>query len=243
MPLARDKTFGQSARMDAGFVAEYRGFKRRLWSGRFQGRVPIFLSCMRTAHAGPQWRVARVRLRVRGCCCNFTSHQVWSAVRLDDLQRCPELKSSCACLLVFASRPVARMHLSGIAWGSRCTSGGFCLSPSRPVWMLRVSWRILEVGDKMRRRAHACVLLLPWLVLQTQAGFPNQINIGEWFNYLLLKILNIPFYTRWSSSTCCITHRDFIREVCISSAKQSVIMWMSLLLSLTRTSVKSGRCS
>lgn len=95
-----------------------------------QGRVPIFLSCMRTAHAGPQWRVARVRLCVRGCCCcNFTSHQVWSAVRLDDLQRCPELRSSCACLLVFGSRPVARMHLSGIAWGSRCTSGGFCCRP------------------------------------------------------------------------------------------------------------------
>ncbi|KTG45341.1 hypothetical protein cypCar_00002204 [Cyprinus carpio] len=33
----------------------------------------------------------------------------------------------------------------------------------------------------MRRRAHASVLLLPWLVLQTQAGFPNQINIGGLF--------------------------------------------------------------
>lgn len=37
----------------------------------------------------------------------------------------------------------------------------------------------------MRRRAHACVLLLPWLILQIHAGFPNQINIGEWFDYLL----------------------------------------------------------
>jgi len=65
--LARGKTFGPSAQMDTGFVAEYRRFERRLWSGRFsESRADfseLYADCARgSAVAGCARAFARTRV-------------------------------------------------------------------------------------------------------------------------------------------------------------------------------------
>lgn len=143
--------------------------------------------CARLAHTGPQWRVARVRLRARGRCCNFTSHQLWSGVRLVDPPALSCIKKPPLCQRVLGVYPAVRINLSGVAWESLCTSGEFYSRPRTRSGCCAWSEDFLEVGEKCGgERTRASCSYRGSYCISTRAFRIRSISVSDLVTYWVI---------------------------------------------------------